>query len=104
MKASLDHLDEFRIRLGRLASTSEDDPNGAFIIPHGGHALQIISSNGMGWDHVSVVPVDAKRYRPLYRTPTWEEMCAVKGWFFDDDECVIEYHPPKKSYRNAHEY
>lgn len=25
-------------------------------------------------------------------------MCMVKDIFFRDDECVVEFHPPKKDY------
>lgn len=38
------------------------------------------------------------------RTPTWEEMCFVKDLFWAEDECVIQYHPPKKDYVNCHPY
>lgn len=78
--------------------------NGFFHIPRSKGWLQVIASDGMGWDHVSVVPIDSKTQRPLYRTPTWEEMCFVKALFFADDEVVIQYHPRKADYRNAHEY
>lgn len=78
--------------------------NGAFVVPYKGIALQIIASDGLGWDHVSVVPVDQKNGRKLFRTPTWAEMCFAKELFFGDDETVVEFHPPKRLYRNAHEY
>lgn len=56
----------------------------------------IVFSWGMGWDHVSVSFSN--------RCPTWEEMCQVKDMFFNEDECVVQYHPPKKEYVNVHPY
>ena len=54
-------------------------------------------STGGGWDHVSVCPYNR-------RTPTWDEMCAVKDMFFRDDEVVVQYHPAKSEYVNIDEY
>jgi hypothetical protein len=90
---------------GRLSSTTEDGNNGAFMIPvkSGKVWLQVIVSDGLGWDHVSAVPVD-RNHRKLYRTPSWEEMCLLKRLFFSDDETVVQYHPPRSIYRNAHDY
>lgn len=61
-----------------------------------GDGLMIIVSWGMGWDHVSV----SRRNR----CPDWEEMCRVKRTFFEPEECVIQYHPPKSHYKNYHPY
>ena len=49
---------------------------------------------GAPWEHVSV--------STMLRCPLWSEMCWVKKLFFDDDECVIEYHPAKSAYVNTH--
>lgn len=46
------------------------------------------------WEHVSASRTD--------RMPTWEEMCRVKDIFWDDTDCVIQYHPPKSDYVNNH--
>ncbi len=35
-----------------------------------------------------------------HRCPTWEEMCKVKELFFDEEDQVIQYHPPKSEYVN----
>lgn len=29
-------------------------------------------------------------------------MCAVKDLFFEPEDCVIQYHPPKSEYVNHH--
>jgi hypothetical protein len=31
-------------------------------------------------------------------------MCFVKDLFWREDECVIQYHPPKSEYVNLHPY
>lgn len=56
----------------------------------------VVFSWGMGWDHVSVSYND--------RCLTWEEMCIVKDIFFQEEECAIQYHPPKSEYVNNHPY
>ncbi|WP_407397779.1 hypothetical protein [Treponema sp.] len=56
----------------------------------------IVWSSGEGWEHVSV--------SYPRRTPTWEEMCKVKDFFWNDDETVVQYHPAKSEYVNIHPY
>lgn len=85
-------VERYRIRTGRLASFRTDGNNGAFELPFGGHTLAVIVSDGDGWDHVSVSLGD--------RCPTWEEMCHVKDLFFEPEECVVQYHPPRSEYVN----
>jgi hypothetical protein len=61
-----------------------------------GHRCHVIFSDGEGWDHVSVsLP---------HRCPTWDEMCEVKKRFFEDEDCVVQFHPPASKYRNLHHY
>lgn len=67
--------------------------NGFFRIKYENIILNIQSSDGLGWEHVSV-SVNKRR------CPTWEEMCYVKSLFWDDEDCVIQYHPPKSQYVN----
>lgn len=74
---------------------------GLFIIPHYkviGYEIVTIASDGMDWEHVSVT-IAEKRKRPK-RCPTWEEMCFVKNLFWDETDCVIEFHPSKSEYVN----
>lgn len=54
----------------------------------------VIWSYGGGWEHVSVCPLK-KRI-----TPSWNDMCQLKDIFFSEDECVVQYHPPKSEYVN----
>ena len=60
----------------------------------GGWDGSVIWSIGAGWDHVSVCPY-IKRI-----TPSWDDMCQLKEIFFNDDEAVIQIHPPKNEYVN----
>lgn len=58
--------------------------------------MAIIASWSGGWKHVSV--------SLARRCPTWEEMCRVKDIFWGEDECVVQFHPPKSEYVNLHPY
>jgi hypothetical protein len=88
-----------RIIAGPKASSASYGNNGAFILSGPkGVKLFVIASDGGGWEHVSVSPVDLKR------CPTWEEMCFVKDAFFEPEETVIQYHPAKSRYVNCHPY
>jgi hypothetical protein len=92
-----------------MASSQFDLNNGAFFIPCRGSTLRVIASDGLcndltpeekeryaGWEHVSVSLPN--------RTPTWEEMCYVKNLFWDEEDCVIQYHPPKEVYVTCHPF
>lgn len=89
--------EKFRLKEGRLASLPEDGNNGVFFVKvHRGQELRVIASDGAGWEHVSVSRTD--------RCPTWDEMCQVKDLFWDEDDCVIQFHPPRSEYVNNHPY
>lgn len=89
--------DKLRIATGRLSSTCKDGNNGAFEITlRHSQKFLVIASDGMGWEHVSVSRRD--------RCPTWEEMCQIKGIFWDGADCIVQYHPPESEYVNNHPY
>jgi len=90
--------EEFRLKTGRLASTADNGNNGIFLIKKKNIKIQVIASDGLGWDHVSATIINRKR------TPTWEEMCYIKDLFFDDSECVVQFHPAREDYVNNHKY
>lgn len=77
-----------------------DSGNGAFKVYIGGRSFFCIASNGGGWEHVSVSPCNRKRATP----PTWAEMCEIKHMFFEDEEAVVQFHPPRSEYVNIHPY
>jgi hypothetical protein len=56
----------------------------------------ISSGSGSDWEHVSVSCVD--------RCPTWDEMCKIKDLFWSEAETVLQFHPKKSAYVNAHEF
>jgi hypothetical protein len=67
-----------------------------------GVGLAIIVDDGVGtgaldgWEHVSV---STQR-----RIPNWLEMCFVKDLFWGDNECVVQFHPPKSEHVNNHPF
>lgn len=60
----------------------------------GGWDGSFIFSYAGGWEHASVSPY-AKRI-----TPTWDDMTKIKEMCWEDDESVIQIHPPKEMYVN----
>lgn len=91
-------IEQYRVTKGPMVSTSSYGNNGAFVAfsPADGQTMQIIASDGGGWEHVSVSFQD--------RCPTWAEMCWVKNLFWNDRETVIQYHPSKSEYVNNHPF
>lgn len=71
------------------------DPFGWFMIPSPIKFNQWIAVQADAqseWEHVSASLKN--------RVPTWEEMCFLKSLFWDDEECVVQFHPPKSEYVN----
>lgn len=89
-----------------------DHPDGRYTIPHPkirDYYYFIIFSTGEGWEHLSVsirciVSRTKKLSREVDRTPTWAEMCWLKDLFWAEDECVVQYHPPKAVHISNHNY
>ena len=97
-----DKLEQGRVRTGRMGSDPSDGGYGAFNI-HGpcGEQLVIVASAAAsddplsaGWEHVSV---SIRR-----RCPNWTEMSFVKNLFWSEDECVVQFHPPRSEHVNNH--
>ena len=87
-----------RIRTGPYGSDESYGNSGAFAIKQKKNkpTLNIIASDQDGWEHVSV--------STQTRTPSWKEMCMIKDMFWDDCDCVVQYHPPRDSYVNNHPF
>lgn len=97
---------EYRLKVGMLASTNVIGNNGFFILQHPTDRklyIKVQASDQMGWEHVSVTLANRK-YEGLKRCPTWEEMCYVKSLFWDKEDVVVQYHPAESSYVNTHPY
>lgn len=89
--------EKYRVVKGPYGSDASFGNNGAFFVPRMGKApFKIICSDEFGWEHVSVSLPD--------RCPTWDEMCYIKGVFWDDEDCVMQLHPPRSSWINNHPY
>lgn len=90
--------EQYRVRKGRLGTDASHGNNGAFWVPvrPGAAPLTVIASDGDGWEHVSVSTPS--------RCPTWAEMCHVKALFWDDEDAVMELHPPRSTWISNHSY
>jgi hypothetical protein len=99
-KQFADIVEQGRERGGMFA-TLPGKRYGRFFIQKevGAMRLQVIASpasTDVPWDHISI--------STQTRCPTWEEMCWVKDLFFDEEEAVVQFHPPKSEYVNHHPY
>ncbi len=96
--ADWEFLNKCRLRVGDFASDESYGFNGAFSFAIKGEARRIfcIASNGLGWRHVSV------SFGPNLKTPSWEVMSVVRHLFYEDNEWVVQYHPPKDQNINNH--
>jgi len=95
MKTNNPNLEEFR-RVHPLYGSGGVAMMGYFAFPISGKTMTIISSGPSDWEHVSCSFSD--------RCPTWEDMCKIKDLFWNNDECVVQFHPPRKNYKNLHKY
>lgn len=90
-------VEQFRVLSGPMGSDISLGNNGAFqLTSPSGTPLFVIVSDGRGWEHVSV---STER-----RCPRWDEMDFVKRLFWDDEETVIQLHPPRSRWINNHPY
>lgn len=75
---------------------------GMFRIPLSSSVFaRAVVDNGVNepmWEHVSVSILEQER------CPTWEEMCFVKNFFWNEEDTVLQFHPPKSEYVNTHPY
>jgi hypothetical protein len=76
-----------------------DEATGVFTVPScvDHRPLLAIATADQGWEHVSVS-------RPNNRTPTWAEMDQIKRLFWDDEEPVMQLHPPRSTWVSYHPY
>ena len=94
-------LEFYRFLDGPYASRRGDN-FGVFRMPGtSGTKLLIIASPGdanenIPWEHV---PVSTEN-----RCPNWGEMCFVKALFWDDEDSVMQLHPPKSKWINNHPF
>ncbi len=82
--------------MGTMGTTDDDGCNGVFIFIRPKYQLNTIASEGMDWEHVSVTRSDRKM-------PTWLDMCYVKERFWDDEDTIMQLHPPKSEWISNHD-
>ena len=92
-------LESFRMRSGPYASDAGSDYGAFLIVGPCGRDLRVIASPGdadenIPWEHVSVSLPN--------RPPNWEEMCFIKSLFWDEEETVMQLHPPRSRWINNH--
>jgi len=89
---------KYRCRAGYMGSDESVGNNGAFQFRQkpGGVMLTVIASDGAGWEHVSISRPD--------RVPSWDEMCWIKSLFWDDEDCVVQFHAPRSEWVNNHRH
>lgn len=89
----------------RFNSTAKAGNNGVFSIPLSSKhktSAWVVASDGMGWEHISVTI--RKPGMRSDRSPTWEEMAALKDLFWDAEDTVVQFHPPRSRYVNNHPF
>ena len=102
---------QFRLRQGPLGSDDSIGLCGAFeVLLNKAYKftgspksiMHVIADDGRetGWEHVSCYKTTGK----TRWTPNWKEMCIIKDLFWDEEDCVIQYHPPKQDYVNCNPY
>lgn len=80
----------------KIIKDGKDGFGGTFYDKKSRCNLNFIMSWGAGFEHCSVsMPT---------RCPSWEQMCAIKDAFWNDDEVCMQLHPAKKNYVNNHPY
>ena len=102
MKTDWTHLDHARKSDGPYG-TAPGERMGAFFLRCGTAQIVAIASQGsdeVPWEHVSARVTTHKGDR----LPTWAEMCWLKDQFWDEEECVVQFHPPRSDYVNNHPF
>lgn len=93
---SFESVETYRYR-GTSWGTNTGDKFGLFFIPFEGRTMKVIvAPEGGDWEHVSVSLEN--------RCPNWKEMCFLKSLFWEEEDTVVQFHPPKSDYVNNHNY
>jgi hypothetical protein len=72
------------------------DAKDAIAVMSSGEADNDPTVYASDWEHISVARAN--------RIPSWDDMKRMKELFWDDDECVVQFHPPKADYVNIQPY
>lgn len=92
-------VESFLVHSGKMGSL-RGERGGCFLIPSPfSGVLTVIANeanNLVRWDHVSVSRAT--------RTPNWPEMDYIKSLFWNDEETVVQFHPPRSQWVNNHPF
>jgi hypothetical protein len=106
--------EQYRITTAQSSGfgTEKGDPFGMFFVPRTlfqktkmCRSMKVMVSDGndplgvdsVDWEHVSVSLVSNPK-----ACPSWDEMCFIKSLFWDDEACVVQFHPAKSNYKDLH--
>lgn len=101
MRKTFERAEEYRFKLQGKFKTFTGDHFGLFIIPVENSQIRIIVDDGAetGWEHASVTcKVMNNKGEIENMMPPWDCMMMVKMMFWDDEECVLQFHPPESVY------
>lgn len=73
------------------------DPYGWFEVPTSASGPKIMIQVSPGYEKFEFEHASVSL---AHRVPTWDEMCKVKDLFWDEEDMVVQYHPPKSEYVN----
>ncbi len=108
MRAELPDEVERRRLTGRseYATTAADGRNGVFFIEKASATLKVIASDGAGWadSGLSGLPWEHVSVSLPNRCPNWPEMSFVKDLFWEPEELVLQFHPPRSRYVSIHQF
>lgn len=105
---TFERAEKYRVMrpIAHLPPTKTGNRYGMFIMGVPGQTqvrMMVCDGEETSWEHVSVSKlVVGKKGRVQQVTPSWEEMCVVKDLFWDAEDCVVQFHPPKSQYVNTH--
>ncbi len=92
----------------RVSGEPGSGPHGAFrlIHPNTGRTLNVIISDGRGWERENLPPPPWEHVSVSTRlsVPRWEEMCWIRDVFFLPEEWVVQFHPAEADYINVHSH
>jgi hypothetical protein len=103
MRKSFPDAEKYRTQIPGFPTTKEGDNYGFFIMVQPTIQVRCMVSPGeeSGWDHVSVsVKWQNPNGKIEDKLPPWEMMQLVKRLFWEDEDCVIQFHPPESEYVN----
>ena len=92
-----ERVERGRELVGAAASARGERWGRFFVRTNDGVELTVFVS-----ESCNVIPFDHVSVSTRKRCPTWEEMCWVKSLFFEDEETVMQLHPPKSEWISDH--